>query len=257
MINQFFKKVKRKVNALRENRFHIQSQDDFDWNLYNSHYQWELDGIQKVHTLRLAHKDYNFNDNTLVLDKDILPLHPNHRLLYETILQLSPMKVFEVGCGGGDHLHNLSILSSDIHLYGCDLSEKQIDFLKVRNPELRADIQQFDITLPFSSLLPSVDIAYTQAVIMHLKTANNHLVALSNLFKLAQNQVVLMENWSCHNFMADVNFLFDRGMIPWKSIYFYIRRSPELNNQPHLMVVSSSQLDLEELLDYEHSLQNL
>jgi hypothetical protein len=86
MINQFFKKVKRKISALRENRFHLQAQDDFDWSLYNSHYQWELDGIQKVHTLRLANKDYNFSNNILVLEREILPLHPNHRLLYETIL---------------------------------------------------------------------------------------------------------------------------------------------------------------------------
>lgn len=233
------------------------SNDDFNWNLYNQHYRGELTEIQKVNTLRIAEGDYNFIDNLLVLQQNILPLHPNHRLLYETILQLNPNKIIEIGCGGGDHLHNLSILSSRIDLFGLDLSKDQILYLTQRNPDLKARIEQFDITLPFSGLLPSVDIAYTQAVIMHLKTANNYLIALSNLFKLAQNQVILMENWTAHNFMDAICFLFDKKMIPWQNIYFYCQRSPELNNQPHLMIISAYKLDYEELIDYEQLRQPL
>ena len=269
-LNKFFQRVKRKFESTKEEPSQLiesitegvqrpisQGQDDFEWSLYNSHYRWELDEIQKVHTLRLSSEDYSFINNFLVPSHDILPLHPNHRLLYETILQLSPQSTIEIGCGSGDHLHNLSILSSKIDLYGCDLSEDQINYLRERNPNLRASIKSFDITLPFSSLLPLVDISYTQAVIMHLKTVNNHLIALSNLFKLAQNQVILMENWTCHNFKSDIEFLFENGMLPWTNLYFYFRRAPELNNHPHIMIVSSSKLDYEELLDYKQLLKNL
>lgn len=66
-----------------------------------------------------------------------------------------------------------------------------------------------------------------------------------------------MENWSSHNFMANIQFLFDNGMIPWSTLFFYFRRSPELGNSPHLMIVSSSKLDYEELLDYKQLLQSM
>ena len=140
-LNKFFQRVKRKFESTKEEPSQLiesitegvqrpisQGQDDFEWSLYNSHYRWELDEIQKVHTLRLSSEDYSFINNFLVPSHDILPLHPNHRLLYETILQLSPQSTIEIGCGGGDHLHNLSILSSKIDLYGCDLSEDQINY---------------------------------------------------------------------------------------------------------------------------------
>ena len=190
-ISNLLKKIKDKIKSKLQGTISIATEDDFDWNLYNSHYRSELNEIQKVHTLILSLKDYIFDKNFLVLHRDILPLHPNHRLLYETILQLNPPCVLEVVCGGGDHLYNLSVLSSDISLYGCDLSKDQIDYLRERNSHLRANVKLFDITLPFSSLLPSVDVVYTQAVVMHLKTGNNHLIALSNIFKMGKNRFCL------------------------------------------------------------------
>ena len=179
-----------------------------------------------------------------------MPLHPNHRLLYETILQLSPGSIIEVGCGGGDHLSNLNILNSNIKFYGIDLSKDQIDFLHQRHPQLHVDLQNLDITLPHPFDSPQVDIAYTQAVIMHLKTGNNHLVALANLFIYARNQVILMENWRSHNFMSDIQFLFTNKMINWDAIFFYYRLSKELG-VPHLMVISSVPLKYPELKDYD------
>ncbi len=85
---------------------------------------------------------------------------------------------------------------------------------------------------------------------MHIKTGNGHLVAQSNLFKIASKQVVLMENWTEHPFLDNIKFLFDQGMIPWKQIYLYFRRSPENQNKPHLMVVSSEPLSFEPSKSY-------
>jgi len=61
----------------------------------------ELKAIEKQHTLRLAPGDYLLEAGALRARSAKLPLHPNHRLLYETILQLAPGSVMEVGCGGG------------------------------------------------------------------------------------------------------------------------------------------------------------
>ncbi len=216
--------------------------DDFDWQRYTEHYQAELSDIKKSHTQVLTSGDYAFSEGALSLQKNILPLHPNLRLSYETILQLNPNSVLEVGCGGGDHICNLSTLSPNIRLYGCDRSTEQLSFLHKRHPELKADIKQLDITLPYSSRWPIVDLCFSHAVIMHIHTGNNHLVALSNLFKTAKKYVVLMENWKSHNFMASIQNLFDKKMMPWDNLFFYYRISPELN-KPHIMVVSPLKLN--------------
>jgi SAM-dependent methyltransferase len=245
-----FSKLKYRVVSKIKRRKPTQFTDDFDWDIYSEHYRGELREIQSEQTLILKPNDFIFVDDELKINNKILPLHPNHRLLYETILQLSPDSVMELGCGGGDHLNNLSTLNPNIRLYGIDLSKDQIDFLHQRHPELKADLKNLDITLPHPYDSPLVDIAYTQAVIMHLNTGNNHLVALANLFSYARNQVILMENWKKHNFLRDIQFLFANKMINWDKIFFYYRVSKELQ-VPHLMIISSVPLKYPILENYD------
>jgi hypothetical protein len=85
---------------------------------------------------------------------------------------------------------------------------------------------------------------------MHIHTGNGHLVALSNLFKMATTYVILMENWRSHDFMESIRDIYDKKMIPWGDLFFYYRFSPELN-KPHLMVVSAEKLDYEPLTRYD------
>ncbi len=223
-------------------------QDDFNWKGYHRIYGKQLSELSKIHTQILKHDDYIFKNNELTLNHDVLPLHPNHGLLYETIFQLSPNSVMEIGCGWGDHLYNINLLNPEIKLSGIDLSHEQISNLKKRHPELRADIEQLDITLPYPFSYPINDIAFTQAVIMHLKVGNSHLIALSNMFKCATKQLVIMENWTAHNFYGDIKFLFSRKMIPWKNIYYYYRESKEFK-KPRLMIISSVPLKNYPVLD--------
>lgn len=224
--------------------------DEFNWKKYHHHYQEELNEIKKDHTQVLLLGDYAFSDGVLSLQRNVLPLHPNHRLLYETILHLNPRSVLEVGCGGGDHLFNLSVLAPKMDLFGRDLSAQQLSFLRERHPELKADIGQLDITLPYSSRWPVVDLSFTQAVIMHIHEGNGYCEALSNLFKTTTRYVVLMENWKRHNYLDSIRQIYDKKMIPWSNIFFSYRISPELN-KPHLMVVSSVKLVFEPLTRYD------
>jgi SAM-dependent methyltransferase len=224
--------------------------DDFDWEHYNTHYRGELQGITHDHALILKEGDYTFRGEGLIKAKEgLLPLHPNHRLLYETVVQLKPASVFELGCGGGDHLANISLLLKNVKLYGADLSQQQLEFLKERHPRLDAVTRQFDCTLPFSPEFSKVDVAYTQAVVMHIKTGNGHLIALYNLFNVAAKQVALMENWTAHFFVEDIKRLHSLKLIPWKELHFYYRDSEELK-KPHLMIVSSTPLPYKKLTDY-------
>lgn len=229
--------------------------DDFDWDIYNTYYRAELEILSKSHIQILNPGDYKFENDSLLKKNQGFSLHPNHRLLYETIMQLNPDSIMEMGCGAGDHLYNIGVLSPNAKLFGLELSEEQIFFLRERHKNLNAEIKQFDITLPNRYDFPEVDIAYTQAVIMHIKTGNGHLSALSNLFRVAKKFVILMENWKEHEFMGDILFLYKNKMLPWEKIFFYYRDSEEFK-KPHIMIVSAFPLKQYPILEDYKILKN-
>ena len=231
-------------------------QDDFDWDLYTIHYKAELNEEKTLVTQILKSGDYIFKKGVLERCNLIKPaLHPNHHLLYETILLLSPSSLIEFGCGGGDHLSNLSLLDGSISITGLDLSESQIELLNKRHPYLRAKVYRRDITSDF--IIDGVfGIAYSQAVLMHIQKGNSHLKALENMFKYSSDQVVLMENWRRHQFMSDIKKLHLDGLIEWKELFFYYRELKDLPGTK-IMIISSVKLkDLDLLRDYDIMLLN-
>jgi SAM-dependent methyltransferase len=223
--------------------------DDFYWHDYNDHYRGELRENEKHHTVQITPGDFAFVDGVLQPVRDVPPLHPNHRLLYETIVQLRPASVLELGCGGGDHLHNLHVLAPEIELHGIDREPKQLAFLRERYPDLDADVRIADATLHLPSAIDRVDLAFTQAVIMHLHDGDGHRVALTNLFRLARTHVVLMENWRRHEYVDDLQDLHRSGIINWPELHLYYREAPELG-RPHILVASRDVLDYPALEDF-------
>lgn len=221
--------------------------DDYDWKYYSGIYREGLEGAGKEHVLVLKEGDYRFESGHLVKEGAVLPLIENHRLVYETLLQLNPGTVFEVGCGCGDHLENIKTLNPRIGVYGIDISEGQLDFLKQRHPDLRDSVKRYNITVPLQGKeLPEADIVFSQAVIMHIR--ENHLAGLENMFRLARRQVVLMENWKRHEFMDDIKSLFDGKRLAWENVHFYYRDSA-VTGKPHLMIVSRTPLPQYPVLD--------
>lgn len=217
--------------------------DDFDWALYDYEYQRELDALEKLHTLCLEPGDGVFEHGVLALRPGIeKPLHPNHRLLYETILRLAPESVLEFGCGGGDHLHNLATLIDGLEVHGLDRARGQLGILARRHPELVARTRQQDITAPLPGDVPTVDVAYTQAVLMHIQTGDAHLRGLRNMFGRARRAVVLLENWLRHPFLEDIRGLQASGDIPWDDVHLHVVDSPEYE-RPHLLVAAPQPLD--------------
>lgn len=216
--------------------------DDFDWEFYTDHYRAELERGSRDYTLILKPGDYQLEGGRLLKKMASLPLHPNHRLLYETLLQLRPDTLMEIGCGGGDHLHNLSLLEPTFQLNAIDLSADQLNLARSRHPDLKVPLRQFDLTTKTGTeQLTKVDVAYSQAVIMHIRVPENYLQALANLFQIANRRLVLMENWRNHEFMADIRSLFAQGKLPWPELHFHYRESEELK-RPHLMIVSREPL---------------
>lgn len=215
--------------------------DDYDWETYTVGYRSELKAMEGIHALTLEAGDFICRGGHLRRDKPGLPLHPNHALLYETILQLTPRSVFDFGCGGGDHLHNLHVLQPGLELHGVDRSAGQLSFLRERHPGLKARVREIDITLPFPESMEQANLAYTQAVIMHIHAGDGHLAALSNLFRVARKQVVLMENWPRHDFMADIWQLHASGAIPWGCVLLYFREAAD-GQGTRILVASAGEL---------------
>ncbi len=209
--------------------------DDFDWDLYTQHYRGELVEVADHNSTILESGQYIFNDGILQKKQDILDLHPNHFLLYETVLQLKPRSVLEIGCGGGDHLHNLKVLRPSLELYGEDRSRNQLTLLHERHPQLDAQVVEHNITSETLIQRPAIDLVYSQAVIMHIK--DNHLKGLANMFTMAKQYVVLMENWHSHDFVADLLKLQFSGLLGWKSLYLSARPVAG-TTQPYILIAS-------------------
>lgn len=224
--------------------------DMFNWSLYHLHFKGELKVGSKKLTQSLKDGDYVFTDGKLLQkNRSIKPLHSGHKLLYETILQLHPSSVFEMGCGTGVHLHNLGILLPKATVCGIDLSERQLKGLKKDYPHLE-NAKQTDATIPFIVKPFDVcDIAFTQAVIMHIHTDNLYLIALENLFLMSKKYVILMEGIRSRNYMDDIQKLFDQGKIKWEKIFFYYRINEE-TGQANGIICSNTVLDYPELKDY-------
>lgn len=244
----FYKTIQKIQNRKTGNN----SSDMFNWSLYNLYYRGEIKEASKKYTVALKPNDYVFKDGALRQNKkDIKPLHPNHRILYETILQLNPQSVFEIGCGHGMHLNNLQLLLANVKLCGIDRSSEQIEFLRESYPELRANINVSDATIKFpDDWLDKVDVSFTQAVIMHIHTGKSHLTAISNLFNVSKKHVILMERWKNHNFMEDIKELQKNKLIKWENIYFYYKILEE-TGKPHLMICSKAPLNYPEITNYK------
>jgi len=219
--------------------------DDFDWTRYHLEYSQQLEELESVHTLRLESEQWEWRDGSLNLTQG-LPLHPNHKLLYETIRSLEPESVLEAGCGGGDHLHNLSMILPAVELRGVDRSEGQLGVLRRRNPTLASISRVVDLTLPHPVDMPKADLVFAQAVLMHIQTGHGHRVALWNMFDLATEQVVLMENLQRHDLIRDIQQLNRARIIPWERLCLYRSRHTA---GPQILVASREPiaLDLDEV----------
>jgi 2-polyprenyl-3-methyl-5-hydroxy-6-metoxy-1,4-benzoquinol methylase len=225
--------------------------DGVNWEKYNKHYSEELKIIEKVHTLVINAEDYKvLNGKVDFTDPSKLPLHPNAQLLYETVLKLHPNSILEVGCGGGDHLANLKSLIPELEIHGVDLLDKQIEFLNNRHPNNDFKLKVVDIS-ENRVILPSVDVIYTQAVLMHISEKESRFYnSMENLLKSSARHLVLVENWSQHHFLEAVKKI----TLPnkkWK-IYFNFL---EGNEKTRLMIISrDEQLNFHPLLDYNQLL---
>lgn len=197
--------------------------DDFDWDNYTADsYQRRLKGdVESQFRAISSEGDLSFDPQSGHVLSEGLPIHPNQQLILETIGQLKPASVHEVGCGGGDHIANVGMLFPEVEISGGDRGRTQLDLALKRHPELENRVGIQDVTMPYSSHWPRAELVYTQAVIMHIHTAVSHFVALANLARQAEKYVLMVENNQCHNFVADLENLMEGGHLDWEKMFVY------------------------------------
>ena len=209
-----FKKLIYQLCLLRNK---LISRDDFNWKRYHKNYYNQIKENEKNHTLKLSN-DFKVIDGRLKFYCNP-PLNENHELIYQIIYDLNPKSICEVGCGNGDHIFNILKILPKVNIKGCDLLPKQLDFLNERNPELKGKTFVNDITTNYIHSLN--ELVYTQAVLMHIQKDNRHIDALRNLFKSSSKYIILMENWSRHNFYDDILDISNEQLFPWDNLYIY------------------------------------
>jgi len=237
MINKLIKGCCLKAGEFHS-KFKRLYKDDYNWSQYNKIYAKQISEVEKEHTLILPDRKYSIVEGKIVLEPSLLPLHPVHRLLYETIYELKPCSLLEVGSGCGDHLANIQKILPDTEINGCDLLEDQMRFLSARHPELKTDTNLFvhDITISPPNI--SVDLVYTQAVIMHIHGKKRHLKALRNIFQSSKKYIDLIENWGEHNFYDDIYNISKEPDFPWDACKIYGKD----NGKNILIVISNTVL---------------
>ncbi|MFD2857082.1 hypothetical protein ACFSZS_23290 [Seohaeicola zhoushanensis] len=196
--------------------------DDFDWDNYTSDsYQRRLEGDVETNYRAVSEAGQLRFDKASGTVISEAPIHPNQQLILEVIGRLGPASVHEVGCGGGDHIANVARLYPQVRVSGGDRGDTQLELARERHPELVGKLGLQDITMPFSHHWPGAELVYSQAVVMHIHTAVSHFVALSNMVRQASKYVLLMENHQCHNFVADLQLLFENGHLAWDTLHIH------------------------------------
>jgi trans-aconitate methyltransferase len=229
--------------------------DDFDWKIYPSYYKEELKSISRIHSLNIQNGNFILEQGQLVkAHPQVKDLHPNHKVLYQIVASLKPASVLEVGCGGGDHLSNINELCPGTKLCGVDRSPEQIQTLRDRHPHLLVETSVLDVTSLVDKEF-SAELVYTQAVLMHIsETEGRFKAAIDFVFSSAEEIVVIIENWTQHNFLKEINRI-QNEQSPWTDSFLYSVKSQDDSYASAIIVSKRPLANFEVLSSYDEVLE--
>jgi len=169
--------------------------DEYDWNTYTEEYRAQAKLVANSDhqgSEALVKNSYTTKNGIIYKDN----LHGNWKNIYSSIHKLKPSSVFECGCGGMHHLHNIKTLMPNINVFGCDLLKSQLDWGKnfwrisdniVKNVKV-LDFSNKDVT----KNLFKYDFVFSQAVIMHI-SHKKALQFVKNMTQIAKKNICIVE----------------------------------------------------------------
>jgi hypothetical protein len=182
--------------------------DDFDWDDYPAHYRAENEFNRRFFTDDLRDVDFVFASGKLYLLADCKPLNQTHRCVYEAICNLPAIRsIAEIGVGGGRYLANFRLLlGQDVELSGYDRAPLQIKLFQELFPEVFRETRTGVMDLTEASIKeePPPEVVYAVTVLMHIQRPDAYQRALRNLLASARNFVLILDNWSSHDYYADL-----------------------------------------------------
>jgi hypothetical protein len=190
------------VEKIRHKIARILRGDDYDWGEYHNHYATEFAGASPNYSVEIG--EFEITNGRLIRPSGAQPLHPNIELFFKVVLELDPKSVLEIGPEWGHQLIMINrVIGADV--YGIDISQHQLDSAVELFPELSGNLEVGDVTKP---LARKADLVYANAVTMHLGHARMYQ-AVSNMIDAAGRAVILIENWTSHDYQA---FCEDKGL---------------------------------------------
>jgi SAM-dependent methyltransferase len=172
--------------------------DDWDWSKYTeSDYIPQYTEVTQDHLFDLfISEDGIYYSDGEIKFKD--KLHANHMEIYTAIYNLKPKSILECGTGGCYHLKNIWRILPEAEIYGCDISQAQLDFgKKISDLPRHIEDNLFLLDISRDVATRTFEFVFTQAVIMHLSTVRA-MNALFNIRDMSEKYVMLMENGTCH-----------------------------------------------------------
>jgi hypothetical protein len=226
----------------------MKERDDFlDWEAASIYYEHNMNAVERTNTMFLQCGDeFSIDENFIISMSGCAPIHSNWRSLYQVLLHLRPNSIFEVGFGFGNNLHNMKMFLPELRVGGIDVACRQFEIAKHRVPSLTEFLTVHDGRSPLPTKLHnSHDIAFTRGVITFIC---NHMDAIHNMFQVANKYVVLLENWSAHDFCQDIREYAESPQCAWHKVYmyyYYTPDHPENPGRPKIVVCSKEEINEE------------
>lgn len=147
--------------------------------------------------------------------------HPHRAYLVETIADLNPASVLEIGCNCGPNLRMLARKLPDCRLTGIDINneavEKGNEWLRIEGiPNIHLMVGRADDLSTFSD--DSFDVVFTDALLIYIGPDKINSV-IREMVRVTRKKIVLFEwqknNSDCFDTLGIRHYILRRGLWAW------------------------------------------
>ena len=163
-------------------------EDEYVWQNYTAEYTAQLKEIERDDDNVFFITNYTAENNVIDFHDN---LHPNWKEIYQTVYELKPKTILEMGCGGCYHIKNVHTLLPEAKITGVDLLRTQLDFGRAFS-KLPESIETYQLNCVQNKTQDQHEFVFSQAVVMHLST-ENAVKMLANMRDSSPKYVMMVD----------------------------------------------------------------